>query len=93
MAFYSRWHSENVRLPELKAALTVVTDPKQTDSLEHGIEGWESALKGGMTMAHSNNPAIDDIKTAALLSKKERPAFKLLDVNSKGGKDVELQIS
>jgi hypothetical protein len=43
-AFYSRWHIENVKLPELKAALAVVTDQTKIASLKQGIEGWESAL-------------------------------------------------
>jgi hypothetical protein len=56
-AFYSRWHIENVKLPELKAALTVVTDQTQRRSLEEGITGWESALLQDMNVVKSKSPA------------------------------------
>jgi len=56
-AFYSRWHIENVKLPELKDALDVVTDQTKRASLKQGIEGWESALLQDMNVVKSKSPA------------------------------------
>ncbi len=56
-AFYSRWHIENVKFPELSASLELVEDKNKRAILEQGFAGWHSALDRDETIMKNKGPA------------------------------------
>ncbi len=58
MSFYSRFYIENIKLPELNAALSAKRNQRERNKLEQGIAGWESALVQDMNIIKANGPAL-----------------------------------